>query len=511
MQTNIHPRYASRHEMAEAESILGKCVHCGFCNATCPTYQLLGDELDGPRGRIYLIKNIMEEGQVSSAASLHLDRCLTCRACETTCPSGVEYGRLLDISRGLMADSVEQNNQKKNQQAQINPAHNDQADQKKSRQSSDLDEASRQDESSHIRIDPEKPHQAKQSLGSLTSHIRPERQIFAKLTISMRLERLGAQLLLIIIPRRWLLSGLLGLGRLCRPVLPAWLARKIPPAGEASQPSKQEGQKQAGAVVSPDYILLGGCVQSVVTPSVNMAAQQLLEGQGKQVQLLDIPCCGSLHHHYGHHQVGGHGAGKEFMKQVIKACADYPDLPIISTATGCGVTLRDYGQLFSGDPEAESALAFSNRVLDLSEVLEDMTFDCEPLTVALHTPCTMQHGLRLGGKVEAILSRAGFQVMPTREAHLCCGSAGAWSILHPRLAAQLLARKIAALTKPHHDLAQQKPDAASASPVTQDATDASALPDVIVTANIGCQLHLASGTDLPVMHWVELLHQQLRD
>ena len=430
MLTQTHPRFASRPDISEAESILRKCVHCGFCTATCPTYQLLGDELDGPRGRIHLIKNMLEEGEMTRAAGLHLDRCLTCRACETTCPSGVDYGRLLDIGKHIQAELKQEKGQDKWSQG-----------------------------------------------------------------------GLAARLLLFVIPRRSLFAGLLFLGRLFRPFLPSALARKVPsvrkvPPVKASSakvlPAKSQPDKSRPPDCLPDYLLLGGCVQSVATPSVNAAVQNLLEAKGKRVKLLDIQCCGSLHHHFGHHQA--ETPGKDYMMQVIHACADLPDVPIISSATGCGLTMKEYGQIL---PNVPAAAAFSKRVMDLSEVLENLAFDCEPLKVAVHTPCTMQHGMQLTGKLEGILGRAGFQVLPTREGHLCCGSAGAWSLLHPRLASQLLARKINALTSPYESYGS---GGETAPP-----------PDVIVTANIGCQLHLDSGTDLPVMHWVELLHQQSRN
>lgn len=396
MQTNIHQDLANRADVVEAEEILRSCVHCGFCTATCPTYRLTGDELDSPRGRIYLIKNLLETGEITARAAQHLDRCLTCRSCETSCPSGVTYGRLLDVGRTIREEK-----------------------------------------------------------GS-----------------KARLRRLAPWVLRQVLPRRSLIAGFLALGQLLRPLLPAPLKRRLPP--------RDDDIPRPAEPTEPDLLLLGGCVQSVATPGVNRAIAQLLAINGSRAKLVEIGCCGALDHH-----LAARKSGEEHMKKVIRACASVPDAPIVSSATGCGLTLKEYGDIFRHDANHQAeAASFSRRVVDVSELFEAVSFDCRPLSVAVHTPCSMQHGMRLVGGIEEILRNSGFEVLATGEGHLCCGSAGTYSILQPRMAKRLLANKIEALSEPE--------------------------PDVIVTANIGCQLHLGSGTDIPVMHWAQLLYRQLR-
>ena len=395
MQTKIHPALAGQPEIEEANEILRSCVHCGFCTATCPTYRLLGDELDGPRGRIYLIKQLLETNTISAASQQHLDRCLTCRACETTCPSGVRYGQLLDTGREL----------------------------------------------------------ANQRAGRKLS-ARALRWLLRKL-----------------VPNRRLFAPLLRLGQLLRWALPATLKRQVPP--RVSCPPMEDPDK-------PDLLLLGGCVQTPATPQVNLALQRLLSRLGIKAKLLDLGCCGSLDYH-----LAAKEAAMGTMREVMAAASRYPDLPLISSASGCGLTLKEYGHVFRHQPEAAQAQAFSSRVMDAVELLEQHEFSCRPRRVSVHIPCTMQHGLGLLGRVEALLAKAGFTLLPVQDGHLCCGSAGTYSLLQPELATQLRDNKLAALSE------QQ--------------------PEVIVTANIGCQLHLAAGAAVPVQHWLELLADQLID
>jgi glycolate oxidase iron-sulfur subunit len=400
MQTSIHPELSSLPIVKEANGILRSCVHCGFCTAVCPTYQLLGDELDGPRGRIYLIKNLLEENAIDSRSVAHLDRCLTCRACETACPSGVAYGRLIDIGRELIVD-------------------------------------------------------------------RTRRPL---------LSQAMSFLLRLVVPRRILFSPLLRIGQFLSPVMPNLIARQIPPkqkklvttAIEVNAPTKK-------------VILLQGCVQQAATPNTNASLEQLLATKGIAVETLkDEGCCGALDFH-----LSAHSTGLQRMRDLIDLL--YPRLDnidaIVSSASGCGVTIKEYPQYLADDSEyAEKAVALRDKTVDVSELLAPLEFSCDPVRAAVHTPCSLQHGQSINGLIESILKDAGITIVKSSEAHLCCGSAGTYSIMQPKLSAQLLNRKLNALQK--------------------------GSPEVIVTANIGCQLHLQSESEVPVMHWVELLLQQ---
>ncbi len=407
MQTRLSERFSHTPEGREADSILRACVHCGFCTATCPTYQLLGDELDGPRGRIYLIKQLLEGEAVGTSTRLHLDRCLGCRACETTCPSGVRYGRLADIGRGIVERQV------------------------------------------------------------------PRRGFSAVQRYLLRK--------LVPWPRRF--AALLRLGQWLRPLLPRALRAKVP---TRQRPGNRPSQPQ-----SRRMLVLEGCVQSVATPRTNAAAARVLDKLG--IELVAAPaagCCGALSHH-----LSAHAEALGFMRRNIDAWWPYVEQgieAIVISASGCAVQVKEYGQLLRHDPVyAARAERISSLAKDLSEV---MAGEALPRldgrrtgrTVALHSPCTLQHGQQLDGLVEGLLTRAGFQLQAVRDAHLCCGSAGTYSILQPRLARQLRDNKLAALT----------------------AGD----PELIVSANIGCQLHLASGAgQRPVKHWVELFDEALLD
>lgn len=393
MRTQIHPELAELPEVIEADSILRKCVHCGFCTATCPTYQLLGDELDGPRGRIYLIKNLLEENTITQSSAQHLDRCLTCRACETTCPSGVNYGRLLDIGRGLVKEHA--------------PAP-----------------AGR---------------------------------------------RLLSKLLRVFVPRQGLFRPLLRIGQLLRPVLPARLRKHVP----LYQPAKHQVDSVTGARV----LLLSGCVQSSATPNVVASLSRLLASKGVASEVVSEGCCGALDYH-----LSAQEKGRARMKQVIDLL--YPRLDqvdaIVSSATGCGVTIREYPEILQHDPEyADRARLVAEKVLDPTELLVAYPFEGKGRKVAVQTPCSMQHGLKITGQVEEILTAAGYEIVPHKEGHLCCGSAGSYSILQPELSGQLRDRKMSNLM--------------------------AGAPEVIVTANVGCQTHLASASDVKVVHWLEML------
>ncbi|MDA0977923.1 MAG: glycolate oxidase subunit GlcF [Proteobacteria bacterium] len=400
MKTSIHPDLAALPDVQAADSILRNCVHCGFCNATCPTYQELGDELDGPRGRIYLIKNLLEDNRISAEAVTHLDRCLTCRACETTCPSGVQYGQLIDIGRGMAEQYAERS-------------------------------------------------RVRQTLSWL-----------------MRL----------VIPRRWLFKPLLRTGQLFRPLLPAALKSHVP--------ARQQTLPPLAASDNPRVLLLTGCVQSAATPGVVTALQRLLAKAGRPANLVDEGCCGALDYH-----LGAHEAGRAHMRRVIDQLL--PELDqvdaVLSSATGCGVTLAEYPRYLEDDPVyAARAQRLADKCRDAVSYLAALELPVPAsngLRVAVHTPCSMQHGLKLNGQVEKILERLGYTLVPHAEGHLCCGSAGSYSILEPALSERLQRRKIRALQ--------------------------AGKPDVIVTANIGCQLHLGAGADVPVIHWLELVAADL--
>lgn len=404
MQTNITPAFLSTQHGKEAESILRSCVHCGFCTATCPTYQLLGDELDSPRGRIYLIKQLLEGQPATQKTRTHLDRCLTCRACETTCPSGVQYGRLVDIGREIIQ------------------------------------------------------HRVPRSL----------------------VERGKRFLLRQVIPYPQRFSALLKIGQLARPLLPLSIQKKIPEQQSQTPWPKQKHTRK--------MLVLAGCTQQVVTPQTNRAAASILNKLGIELITANkVNCCGAVSQH-----LSAAEEAQGFIRHNIDAWWPYVEQgveAILVTASGCGVMLKDYAHILADDEEyAEKAYRISQLAKDVSEILSEEKLQSivqhrESLRVAFHSPCTLQHGLKLDGVVEQILQNAGFILTQVSDAHLCCGSAGTYSILQPVLSKQLLNNKITALQ-------QQQ-------------------PDVIATANIGCQMHLATESSVPVRHWLELIDEAL--
>jgi glycolate oxidase iron-sulfur subunit len=409
VQTRLSAAFLETPDGREADGILRKCVHCGFCNATCPTYQLLGDELDGPRGRIYLIKEMLEGAEPSRSTQLHLDRCLTCRACETTCPSGVRYGRLLDIGR---------------------------------------------------------------------YHIE---QVVPR---TLR-ERLFRRALLTVVPHRRRFAALLGLGRAFRGLMPRALRRAVPAARPSGAWPAARHQRR--------MLVLGGCVQPAAAPEINAAAARVLDRMGISLIAVSDGCCGALAHHLSEED-----GSRQQMRRNIDAW--WPEVErgaeaLVVTASGCGAMIRDYGVLLRDDPEyARKAARISELFRDVSQVIAqelahaDALLKAVPaqkarLRVALHSPCTLQHGLKLRGIVEPLLQRAGCTLTSVADGHLCCGSAGSYSLFQPEISRQLKANKLEALQADS--------------------------PDVIATANIGCLMHLASGTDRPVRHWIEVLEQAL--
>ncbi len=396
MQTSLAPAFQNRPDAQEAAALLRSCVHCGFCSATCPTYQILGDELDGPRGRLYLIKQVLEGDRPTARTRLHLDRCLTCRACETTCPSGVEYGRVLDTGRQLVNEQL-------------------------------------------------------------------PRSALARVT-----RRLLAA---------WLTGPLfapaVALGRMLRVLPPAQAAGVVPDRLHARR-----------------MLLLAGCVQPSLSPNINAATLRVFDALGITLQVApDAGCCGAIRHHLDDHD----GALSKARRNIdawwpaVEAGAE----AIVLTASGCGTMLHEYGHLLRQDGAyAAKAARISALVRDVAEVLPALLAQLAPRLrerraqrVVFHPPCSLQHGQKIRGAVESMLTTLGAEVLPFADAHLCCGSAGTYSLLQPQLSRELRDRKLAALSAPQ--------------------------PEVILSANIGCLTHLAGGTGLPVQHWIEWLDEQL--
>jgi len=406
MQTAIAPEFAGTADGTEAEAILRKCVHCGFCTATCPTYQLLGDELDGPRGRIYLIKQVLEGHAPTRATQLHLDRCLTCRNCETTCPSGVQYGNLVEIGRRIVDERV--------------------------------------------------PRSA------------GERALRWSLKEGLTSPAFGPAM---------------KLGQVVRGALPAALKAKVPaPTGAQRWPTREHARK---------VLLLLGCVQPAMMPNINSATARVLDAAGIQTLVADgAGCCGAIRLH-----LNDHAGALDHMRRNIDAW--WPMVQsgtveaIVMNASGCGVTVKEYAHSLARDPGyARKASRIADLTRDLSELLPDLVPELKTKVrpkdarLAFHPPCTLQHGQRLRGGVETALNALGFDVrIASNEAHLCCGSAGTYSVFHPELANALRDRKLANLD----ELA----------------------PATIVSANIGCIQHLQSGTTTPVRHWIEALDDAL--
>ncbi|MDM4768224.1 glycolate oxidase subunit GlcF [Pelomonas sp. SE-A7] len=410
MQTKLAPEFQGTTEGKTAEEILRRCVHCGFCTATCPTYQLLGDELDGPRGRIYLMKQVLEGEQPTRATQLHLDRCLTCRNCESTCPSGVQYGQLLEIGRNIVEAKV-----------------------------------------------PRPKAEARQ---------------------------------------RWLLKeGLtsrafapaIKLGQWFRPFVPAALKDKIPPRAD------KRAHQWPTRVHKRKVLMLLGCVQPTLAPNINSATARVLDAAGIQTLVADdAGCCGAIRSHLNDHEGGLADMRRNIDAwwPVVKA---HPEIEaIVMNASGCGVTVKEYGQALKHDREyADKAARISALTRDLSELLPSMLPALKSRlgkrsggTVAYHPPCTLQHGQQLRGGVESALRELGFSVETAGgENHLCCGSAGTYSVLQPELSKQLRDRKLRALE-----------------PLQAE---------TILSGNIGCIQQLQSGTAVPVQHWVELLDRHL--
>jgi glycolate oxidase iron-sulfur subunit len=409
MQTKLSAEFAGTDDGKQAAAILRKCVHCGFCNATCPTYQLLGDELDGPRGRIYLIKQMLEGAEVTRRTQLHLDRCLTCLNCQTTCPSGVEYGHLVDIGRKLVEERVER------------PA---------------VEQAVR--------------WSLKEGLTS-----------------------------------RWFAPAL-RLGRALRPLLPRVIKDKIPTATIRRDSSGVSGPH------SRKVLILQGCVQPAMLPDIDAATERVLDAAGIQaVYAAGTGCCGALRAH-----LSDAAGGLDDMRRNIDAWTPHLSSigleAIVSSASACALAIKDYGRALARDPEyADRAARISALARDLSQLLPQIASALKQRLrgvparrLAFHAPCTLQHGQKLRGGVESHLGELGFNVVAAcEESHLCCGSAGTYSVLQPQIAKQLRDRKLNNLSKLQ--------------------------PDRIISANVGCIQHLQSGTSTKVMHWIEVIDEAL--
>ncbi|MGR8981558.1 MAG: glycolate oxidase subunit GlcF [Gammaproteobacteria bacterium] len=400
MHTRLADFIKEEQGRGELEAILRSCVHCGFCNATCPTYRLLGDELDGPRGRIYLLKQVLEGRTASRLTQKHLDRCLTCRSCETTCPSGVQYSRLLDAGRVIVDE------------------------------------------------------QAGRAFGDLLT------RYFIIRLFSSR-QRFGRLLTL----AGWL-----------RPLLPLSIRKKIP-SSHAKPPDWPRTSHPRKMLILP------GCVQPSLAPSIDASAARVLDKLGiSLLQINDGVCCGALPYH-----LSAHERALALARKNIDISEPYWERgfeAIVSTASGCGVMAKDYGRLLKNDPVyAGKAAKFSAKVKDIGEVLagEDLTqFKGGGKKIAFQSPCTLQHGLKLGGLVESILEKTSFRLTPVADPHLCCGSAGVYSLLESDLSGRLLAAKLQSLQ--------------------------AGRPELIATANVGCLHHLRSGSAVRVVHWIELLN-----
>ena len=407
MQTDLSERARQLRGAELAEAVLRTCVHCGFCNATCPTYQLLGNELDGPRGRIYLMKQMLETGRASASTRLHLDRCLTCRNCETTCPSGVRYSKLLDVGRLTVEDWA------------------------------------------------------------------------APRPVAHRLQR---WLLRTTLPNAPLVNALVATGEAVRFLLPESLAGKLPRAKPSPRPRPRPSVRRARTV-----LMLEGCVQPALSPATNAAAACVLDRLGISVTpAARAGCCGAVDFHLDAQADGLDRARRNIDAwwPAIEAGAE----AIVITASGCGAFVKEYGHLLRDDPAyAEKAERVSALTKDLVELLRDAPLEDLRIRggrrIAFHCPCTLQHAQKLSGAVEAVLTRLGFELTNVADSHLCCGSAGTYSLTQPALSRQLRDRKLDALE--------------------------SGGPEIIATANIGCQMHLDGARRTPVTHWIELVADAL--
>jgi glycolate oxidase iron-sulfur subunit len=414
MQTDLSPQLINHPEGIEAQKLLANCVHCGFCTATCPTYQILGDELDGPRGRIYLIKQMAEGKQATAKTRLHLDRCLTCRNCESTCPSGVQYGHLLDIGRKWAEEQT------------------------------------------------------------------PPRPIK---------ERAVRWLLKETLTRSEIFDPAMKIGRAIKPLLPSSLQKKIP-----TSYFDQDSTLIKTSSFATKMLFLEGCVQPGMLPNINQATRRVF--QALNIELIAAPkagCCGALRHHLNDHDA----AKNEIRKNIdawIPIIAQEKISAIVMNASGCGVMVKDYAYLLKDDPHyALPAQTISSLTKDISEIVPQYLPDLlnavgtnNHLGLTYHPPCTLQHGQQIKGKVEDLLTQIGVKVNLCEDSHICCGSAGTYSILQESLSNQLRENKLGKLLEACHEN-QSK---------------------FIVSGNVGCITHLQND-NIPVTHWIEIIDQLL--
>jgi glycolate oxidase iron-sulfur subunit len=418
MQTSFTLAQLADPDIAEADKILRACVHCGFCTATCPTYVMLGDELDSPRGRIYLIKDMLENDRPATAeVARHIDRCLSCLSCMTTCPSGVHYMHLVDHARA------------------------------------------------HIHATYRRPL-VDRIVRAVIARVLPDPRLFRWSLRAAFLARPLAPLLDVL--------GLKPLAAMLR-LVPA----AVPPRGERGPRVFPALGERRGRVA-----LLTGCAASVLTPDINAATIRVLTRHGIEVVLAEGEgCCGSLVHHMGRHAEALESARTNvdaWMREIRGAGLD----SILVTASGCGTTIKDYGHMLRSDPHyAESAKTVAGLARDVSEYVNNIIdLNVKPgtrMVVAYQAPCSLQHGQKITRQPKEMLSKSGFVVKDVPDGHLCCGSAGTYNMLQPQLARALRDRKIANIAK--------------------------VAPDVIAAGNVGCITQIAAGTDIPVVHPIELI------
>lgn len=402
MQTKIEINFLQSDKGQIADKILRSCVHCGFCTATCPTYQVLGDELDGPRGRIYQIKQMLEGHAVTKDTLTHLDRCLTCRACETTCPSGVEYGHLLEIGRSEVEKRVK----------------------------------------------------------------RPLSQTLIR------------KILLAILPFPTRFDSLLKVGQLFRPILPQRLKKKIP--------EKRHLPDLALKIHTKKMLILDGCVQPSLSPEINYATKQVLDAL--DIELISFSgCCGAINQHLSDED----NALITIKNNIDRLVTEFNNgiEGIVMTASGCGAMFKEYPFLLRNDAAyKDKAVLVASKTFDLTEVIDTEVLktklDISKTNIAVHTPCTLQHAQKLPSNIENIFSACGYQLSTVKDKHLCCGSAGTYSIVQPGLSQQLLQQRLKGLMV--------------------------GSPEVIVTANIGCLHHLNAESPVPVRHWIEVISENLK-
>ena len=402
MQTKIEKNFLKSEKGQLADKILRSCVHCGFCTATCPTYQILGDELDGPRGRIYQIKEVLEGAPVTNETLTHLDRCLTCRACETTCPSGVEYGHLLEIGKGEV-----------------------------------------------------------------------ERQVKRSIT-----QQLLRKSLLFILPHQKRFDTLLKLGQVFRPILPSILKQHIPAKVELVQLELKTHKKK--------MLILDGCVQPSLSPEINHASKKVLNAL--DIELVSFSgCCGAIRQHLSDEE----NALVTIKYNIDRLISEFDNgiEGIVMTASGCGAMFKDYPHLLRNDEDYKiKAERIANKTFDLTEVIDadklKPRLTISQKNIAIHTPCTLQHALKLPMNIENIFVECGYQLARIKDKHLCCGSAGTYSIVQAKLSEQLREQRL-------HGLMIGE-------------------PDLIATANIGCLHHLNAGSAVPVRHWIEVIAEDLK-